>query len=311
MRFWLLSIGAGLTSALLYGGVISTNGWGGTPASLILVYFAQLPLMLIGLSFGSASGIIAGATGIIALFVAGGAIISGGFALGSAFPSALVSRQALLSRSAADGQIEWYPLGSVLAWLVLWGAAVTSVILLVLFSQQNDFPATLQVLLSSTLQKMAPHLSDADRHSLATTVSQILPGVTALSWLAMTVVNACLAQAIAKKLSLNMRQNSDISTLQLPRWLLIALAASALLGLLGSNVGYMAQNLLLIFLLPLFLVGLAVIHVFARQRQTLRPLILGISYGLIVIIGWPAVLVTGIGLIDQLVGLRQRMTGLA
>ena len=311
MRFWLLSIGAGLTSALLYGGVISTNGWGGTPASLILVYFAQLPLMLIGLSFGSASGIIAGATGIIALFVAGGAIISGGFAVGSAFPSALVSRQALLSRSTADGQIEWYPLGSVLAWLVLWGATVTSVILLVLFSQQHDFPATLQVLLSSTLEKMAPQLSDVDRHSLATTVSQILPGVTALSWLAMTVVNACLAQAIAKKLGLNMRQNSDISTLQLPRWLLIALAASALLGLLGSNIGYTAQNLMLIFLLPLFLVGLAVIHVFARQRQNLRPLILGISYGLIVIIGWPAVLVTGIGLIDQLVGLRQRMTGLA
>lgn len=311
MRFWLLSVGAGLTSALLYGGVISTNGWGGTPASLILVYFAQLPLMLIGLSFGSASGIIAGATGIIALFVAGGAIISGGFALGSAFPSALVSRQALLSRSAANGQIEWYPLGSVLAWLVFWGAAVTSVILLLLFSQQDDFPATLQVLLSNTLQKMAPQLSDVDRHSLATTVSQILPGITALSWLTMTVVNACLAQAIAKKLGLNMRQNSDISTLQLPRWLLIALPASALLGLLGSNVGYMAQNLLLIFLIPLFLVGLAVIHVFARQRQNLRPLILGISYGLIVIIGWPAVLVTGIGLIDQLVGLRKRMTGLA
>lgn len=311
MRFWLLSIGAGLTSALLYGGVISTNGWGGTPASLILVYFAQLPLMLIGLSFGSASGIIAGATGIIALFVAGGAIISGSFALGSAFPSVLVSRQALLSRSSADGQTEWYPLGAVLAWLVLWGAAVTSVILLLLFSQQDDFPATLQVALSSTLQKMAPQLSDVDRHSLATTVSQILPGITALSWLAMTVVNACLAQAIAKKLGLNMRQNSDISTLQLPRWLLIALAASALLGLLGSSIGYIAQNLLLVFLLPLFLVGLAVIHVFARQRQNLRPLILGISYGLIVIIGWPAVLVTGIGLIDQLVGLRQRMTGLA
>ncbi len=311
MRFWLLSIGAGLASAVLYGSVISTNGWGGTPASLILVYFAQLPLMLIGLSFGPASSVIAGTTGIIALFVAGGAVISGGFALGSAFPSALVSRQALLSRSAADGQTEWYPLGSVLAWLVFWGAAVMSVILLLLFTQQDDFPASLQTLVSSALQQIAPQLSDVDRRGVAVNVSAILPGIMTLSWLVMTVANACLAQAIAKKLGLNMRQNSDISTLQLPRWLLIALPAAALLGLLGSGIGYVAQNLLLVFLLPVFLIGLAVIHVFARQRQNLRPLILGISYGLIIIIGWPAVLVTGIGLIDQLVGLRQRMTGLA
>ena len=311
MRFWLLSVGAGLTSALLYGSVISTSEWGGTPASLILVYFAQLPLMLIGLSFGPASSIIAGATGIIALFAASGSIISGGFALGSAFPSALVSRQALLSRSTADGQTEWYPLGSVLAWIVFWGAAVMSVILLFLFAQQSDFPASLHALVSGALQQIAPQLSDVDRNRLAVNVSAILPGIMTLSWLVMTVVNACLAQAIAKKLGLNMRQNSDISTLQLPRWLLIALPVTAMLGLLGSSLGYIAQNLLLVFLLPVFLVGLAVIHVFARQRQNLRPLILGISYGLIVIIGWPAVLVTGIGLIDQLVGLRQRMTGLA
>lgn len=311
MRFWLLAIGAGLTSALLYGSIISTNGWGGSPVSLLLVYFAQLPLMLAGLSLGPIAGMVASTTGVIALFLLGSAMISGGFAIGTALPSVLVSRQALLMRSPSPERTEWYPLGSVLGWLVLWAGTITSIALILLLGQNENFYTDLQDMIGRILLQMVPQVSGAERDNLAETLAKILPGIIALSWLTMTVINACLAQSIAKKLHINTRPSADIVTLQLPRWLLVALPTAAFLGLWGNDMGYVAQNLLLVLLLPLFLVGLAVIHVFARNRQNFRSLILGFSYALILIIGWPAILVAGIGLVDQLVGLRQRMTDLA
>ena len=134
----------------------------------------------------------------------------------------------------------------------------------------------------------------------------ILPGTVALSWLVMLVVNGVLGQGLVSRFKRNLRPSPDFAMLELPNWLSI-LGAVLLIGatLLPGSLGYLAKNAAFIMALPFFLVGLSVIHVAAR-RLSAGMLLLVLFYILMMLFGWPVILVAFLGLIEQRAGFRQK-----
>ena len=64
----------------------------------------------------------------------------------------------------------------------------------------------------------------------------------------------------------------------------------------------------MILLVPFFYLGLAVVHTFARDSRY-RGWMLIATYGSMLILGWPVVLVAMLGLFEQGLGLRRRIAG--
>jgi hypothetical protein len=88
-----------------------------------------------------------------------------------------------------------------------------------------------------------------------------------------------------------------------PRWLAPVLAIAAVAALLPDEIGTIGANAAVITALPFMLVGLAVLHT-VSQRWPARGLALGLVYVTTVILGWPAIVVAALGIVDQWLPLR-------
>ena len=81
----------------------------------------------------------------------------------------------------------------------------------------------------------------------------------------------------------------------------------ALIGnLLGAEeLGYAAYNVAMVVAVPYFFLGLAVIHTLARRVASPTMILVGV-YGVIIVSMWAAVVVAGVGVAEQWIGLRDR-----
>ncbi len=140
----------------------------------------------------------------------------------------------------------------------------------------------------------------------------VLPGLGACSWLLVTAANGALAQGLLIRFARNLRPSPDLASFDLPRWLGLAVAATALLGVAApGTAGFVGENLCLILAMPYFFGGLALAHAAARRSGARAGhfMLLYLFLALIIVImSWVVIFgVAALGLIDQLVGLRQRL----
>src|SRR5690606_19499396 len=103
-----------------------------------------------------------------------------------------------------------------------------------------------------------------------------MPGVVAISWLLMTVVNATLAQGLLMRFGRNRRPPMRLADLVLPSWAapLFAIAVAAAMALPGM-VGFVALNVALILSLPFAFAGLSVVHAFAARQKSKTAFLIG------------------------------------
>jgi len=284
------AIGVGVVSAFLYLAVLF-GGFG----ALILGYLAPLPLFLAGLWLGSTASLLAGAAGTVAvLAVSSSVLVSLAYLVTAAVPVILVVRQALLARAAPDGSVEWYPPGRLLMALTgmglagLLGAAVLTL----------DQPGGLEGAVRETLGRMADQMFSAQGQPAPDPqdiwMAEVLPGFAVISWLVM-------------RFGRNKRPAMRLDDLELPRWLATAFLAAMLAASLAPDpVGFLAVNAALVLALPFAFAGLSVVHVFARSRSAKLPILVGF-YMFLFLFGWPIVLMVGLGMIEQWIGLRRRL----
>ena len=96
----------------------------GSPLGIMLVYLAPLPLLVVGLGFGSSAFGFAAAAGMAVALAFGGFTVAGLFGGMHVIPSWLIVQQALRpSASSPDG---WRPIGLILATLALFVAFVVT-----------------------------------------------------------------------------------------------------------------------------------------------------------------------------------------
>ncbi len=298
---FMAALGGGAVSALLYVSVMFAG-----VGALILGYLAPLPLLLVGLWFGFAAAAMAGAVGAVLVATAlGGFMGPLGYVLTGAVPAALVARQALLARQTETGNVEWYPPGLLLLGLTGFGIAAFFVAVVLALGE----PGGLEGMVRRTLQGMAQRFTASGSEPPppeAFWLAPALPGVVVVSWLVMTIVNAALAQGLLMRFGRNRRPPMRLADLELPGWVVLAFAGVVAAAMvLPDWLGFLALNVALVLSLPFGIAGLSVVHAFAN-RQTAKVALLVGFYLFLFLFGWPILLMIGLGVIEQWIGLRRR-----
>ncbi len=312
----LIALGAGVLAALAATAFLSR-----APGALMLVYFADLPLIMAGFAFGPQAAAIGGLAGFMTAGLIGGGLAAGIFGIMQALPVWLIVRQLLLQRPAAvagpdqtagpGGQVEWYPIGDMLCWLTVFAAAMLAVMSLTSMTGGQGLSVLVSTNLEEILNVMVPQWEDEHRASMVAVMVPMFPGAIAVSWLVMTIANATLGHGILIRLKKAIRPSPAYAALDLPQWISWPLVLSALLALLGSGeMEYTGRNLAMILVVPFFFLGLAVVHTWAR-RVSHSGMVLIAFYLVLVLSGWAAMGVVGIGIAELWVGLRHRMGGAA
>jgi len=284
---------AGLLAALLFLSLIH-----GAANGPLLAFFAPLPLMMAALGLEQAAAVMATSVGAMAVGLVGDWSFGLTFLALAGLPSLMVANRALLWRRAENGDIEWYPIGRLLAGLTVSAMAVFVAMALTLPPHSEGVRGWMVESLSRTLDAVGDEVTAEQRQLAASTLAAVLPGMVMTVWMLMAVVNALAAQAILVGLKRNRRPNPAYGGLDLPDWLGGVLLAAALLGAaVGGNVGYVAGNMAAVALVPFSLLGVATIH----RHVTARP---GAAVGLVFLYGvlvvfnvWALIPASGLGLV--------------
>jgi hypothetical protein len=293
-RWSLFALAGGIASALLY--LLLTSG---SPAALVLAYFSQTPLFMVGLGLGLTPALIACGVALVGLVAATELLTTLLFLVLSVVPVVYIVRQGLLSRPGAGGQVEWYPPGPLLGGITAYGLVLLGLVAVFYGGQVEEVSR-------QYLDKLA-QVSGGALGPRADMLARYIPGAVLASALLMTVVNATLAQGALSRMGHALRPSPQWRSITLPRWLTPALAVAALAAFLPDEVGVIGANSAVIVAMPFMLVGLAVLHTISKTWPA-RGLALGLIYATTVILGWPAILVAGLGVIDQWLPLRRGHT---
>jgi hypothetical protein len=285
----LFALAGGVTSALLY--LLLTTG---SPGALVLAYFSQTPLFLVGLGLGLTPAVIACGVAMVGLAAAAELATAGLFLALTAIPVLYIVRQGLLSRRTGTGVVEWYPPGPLLGGLTIYGLALLAIITIwyggALEEASLRYIARLAQVSGGTLPQ-------------AQALARYIPGAVLVSGILMAVVNAALAQGALARMGHALRPSPAWSSTVVPRWLAPVLAIAVAAAFVPDEIGTIGANAALIAALPFMLAGFAVLHA-VSQRWPARGLALGLVYATIVLVGWPAILVAALGLVDQWLPLR-------
>ena len=297
------AIGGGAVSAFFYLAVL----FGGAGA-LILGYLAPLPLFLVGLWLGASASIVAGLAGTVAVLAASSSLlVSLAYLMTGALPVILAVRQALLARTAADGSIEWYPPGRLLMGLTGLGLAALLGAVILTLDQPDGLEGAVRDTLTRMLEQLFAGGDDSAQEPQLAWMARVLPGFVVVSWLIMTVVNGALAQGALMRFGRNRRPPMRLVDLELPRWLSpVFLAVVLAAAVAPETVGFLALNTAVILALPYAFAGLSVVHAVARSRSAKMPILIGF-YMFLFLFGWPILLMVGLGMIEQWIGLRRRL----
>jgi hypothetical protein len=299
-----IALAAGLASALMFASITS-----GAPISLLLINLAPLPLMVVGVVWGPLSAAVGGivATTVIAgLF---GLPYSGMFAVVNALPAWWLAHLVLLARplpkDAAvpnpDDTLEWYPVGGMLLWIVVFATIITAITLLMMGTDAAAIQNTLRRGWGDLLASAGLALSDSTLDALV----MIAPIGAEMAAVAMLTLNLWLAAKIAATSGRLHRRWPDLKNTALPTMTIAALFAAIVCCFSGGLPGMLAQVVTAGLSIAYAVTGFAVLHTLTLAMKS-RALWLGCAYAVVAGFAWALLAVALLGLADAVFGLRQR-----
>jgi uncharacterized protein YybS (DUF2232 family) len=315
-RQWVAGGAAGFASAflLLAGSVF------GSPGAVLLMYLSPLPLAMAGLAAGMPAlvGALIIGTGVTVLRVGE---LGFGHLVVAGLPVAVLVRQALLARGADGagekapdvvGGMQWYPLGWLAAWLAGMAALLLLVAALLASGEPGGLAGWFEVRLTAIAEQLKPNLSAvAPGANLADAVpglARTMPTLIAIIWMVVIAANMALAQGVVAKFGRNLRPSPRFEELVLPHGCGLALAAAAVLSFLPGDFGPVGAALLAVMCMAYLFQGLAVLHAAAR-RTPMPGVILAGMYVVVIVLGFPALLIVGLGVLDDWFRFRRRFGG--
>lgn len=316
MQFVIIGIGAGVAAALLFASVTS-----GIWLSIPLFYLAPLPIMIAGLGWSHWAALIASLTGAVALGTVFGVVFLFAFLAGAGVPAWWLGYLAMLARpAAADGTggqkptatLEWYPPGRLVIWAALLAALVVIVAIPNFGTDAESFRAGLRGALNTVLRAeiAAPAGTPSGMPARADRLIEFLVSAIPLAAAVLATItnlfNLWLAARIVRFSGRLARPWPQLSDLRFPPLLAAALALAVAFsfvdGLLGIVAGIASATLLLAY----GVLGFAVLHAITQGLQ-IRPILLGLAYAAVFLIGWPMLALCLLGLIDTAFDLRGRV----
>lgn len=301
--FALAAAGAGVLSAVFHALLLT-----GSLGAFVFAYLAQLPLFAVGLWMGFGAAAFAGAVAVAALTAAGGFVFAIAYLVANAAPAVAVTWLAQLNRRRDDGGIDWYPAGLLVAWLVSFGAVAFLVVCVVLSGELGGAEALVRRFLEAGLRAFTTAGDDAAIARSAGALARVFPGMIGGSWIAMIIANAVLAQALLVRVRRNLRPSPRMTEIDLPEWMLPALAICVLGAFMPGTAGFIGGNLTLIFFVGYALVGLGVIHALLARLPN-RSGLLSVTYLFMFLFGWPLIIAALLGVAEPWLKLRRRAAG--
>ncbi|WP_134499533.1 DUF2232 domain-containing protein [Microvirga pakistanensis] len=309
MNFIVTGIGAGLVSALLTVVVVKE-----TMLAVLLAMLAPLPILIVALGWNHRSGLVATLAGGLAIAAFTTSFVSAiGFVAITGLPAWWLAYLALLGRQGADGTMEWYPTGRLLAWVA--ATAAITIVATGVISSGGDY---------SVFQGKSRQISEAfvalafdapeqgseeAREALTNTLATMTPALSAFGFTFFLGLYLWLAGKIVSASGRLPRPWSPVPELAMPRIVLWAPALAFVLIQFEGFVGALGYALFGALLMAFTLQGLAVIHE-RTQGKPGRGLILAVLYALLFLT--QGIMVTALslfGLADTIFGLRRRFGG--
>jgi len=307
----LIAMAAGCASALMFASIVS-----GALISLLLFYLAPLPLMMAALGWGPLSATIGGisaATGLGAIF---GLPYCIAFVLTVALPAWWLGHLALLGRPAANGvssgngaspaapDLEWYPVGRILIWVTGFAALTTMAALLTLGTDAATITGALRRGLLRIIGQSDPATSAEIEQRIDALVS-IAPAAAALVAMLTLTLNLWLAAKITATSARLHRPWPDLKSAALPPMTLAALCVAIAFCFAGGLLAILGQIVTAALMMAYAFTGFAVLHTLTLASKN-RAIWLCCTYVLVLVIGWPILLMVALGLADAIFGFRQR-----
>ncbi|HSO42291.1 MAG TPA: DUF2232 domain-containing protein [Rhodospirillales bacterium] len=296
----LIAVGGGGLSA-----AASLAGQFGVPGAVLVACLAPLPLLAIGLALGPKAAAAAAGTGILFALAVAGLAAASVYAGLHALPAALVVDRALAGGVSADGaRAAGVALASLAIFVAILAATIASI-----GRGDAGIEATVRGFLDEGLAATMGGLPVDARLRFIETAAPMFVGLSGTSWQLLIAVNGLIAQRIVSRPGQAVRQTPAWSRRTLPDWLAWPLVGAAAISLVtGGDAQYLARNVAMILATPYFFLGLTVVHALARRTGGKAPL-LTVFYIILVIFTLVAgAIVAGLGMIEQWVGLRERIT---
>ncbi len=303
MREFALALAGGLVSGGLFVALAT-----GSLGAMIFAYLSQVPLFLVGLSLGNSALLVAGAAALLVVGLTGGLVTAALLAAGAVVPIYILVRQALLSRTGEHG-LEWYPAELLVGWLIAMAAAGVAVAGLLLAGHPEGAESGVREMLTQALQLMSAEqaIADATIEEFAAAFAAVFLGTTAVSWIMMMAVNGSLAQGVLAGFGRNLRPTPEVSAITIPRWTYSAFGVALLIAVAaGGTLGYIGRNLAITFAAAFFFQGLAVVHALVGHWSA-RTVSLIAFYLVLIVFGWPVIIVMALGIAEPLLRLRARI----
>jgi len=299
-----IALAAGLASALMFASITS-----GAPISLLLINLAPLPLMVVGLVWGRLGAAVGGIAAMVVIASLFGLPYCLAFVVASALPAWWLGHLVLLSRPIAkdvgsaspDRALEWYPVGRILLWIVIFATVITAATLLTMGSDGPTIQNTIRKGWLDLLEAAGLTLNDSTMDALV----MIAPIGAEIAAVVMLTLNLWLAAKIAATSGRLQRPWPDLKNTALPTITIAALAATVALCFSGGLLAILAQILAAGLSIAYAMTGFAVLHTLTLAMKS-RALWLGCVYAIVAGFAWALLAIALLGLADAVFGLRQR-----
>jgi hypothetical protein len=301
-----LIIGAacGLASALLF--YAATRG--AAALGFVLFILTPLPSAIAGLCWGWPAAVAAGLAGASAM--AGLALpqFGIGYFLAIGVPAAGLAYLSNLGRNRAEGSVDWYPAGWILAALVIY-AGLFPILIAPLFGGSY---AILQVPYQEFVRlfsnRMGQPMTDAQAQAWGSLLVEVTPASIAAYFLLIWVINAYLAGRIARGSGRLLRPWPDLHRLEYPSGTSLLFGAAILATMLQGVPRVIGTAMSGAMLVGFALIGLAILHCISKGRI---PWMLWLSYALLLTPVAPYVVIglALVGLADGFLNIRDRVAG--
>ncbi|HET7889242.1 MAG TPA: DUF2232 domain-containing protein [Bradyrhizobium sp.] len=297
-----IALAAGIASALMFASITS-----GAAISLLLINLAPLPLMVVGLAWGPFSAALGGIAATLVIASLFGLPYCIAFALVNVLPAFWLSHLVLLARppehvpAGSDEALEWYPVGRVLLWIVVFATILTAATLLTLGTDAATIHKTLRTGWTELVEAAGLTLNEATLDALVS----VAPIGAEIAAVAMLTLNLWLAAKIAAMSGRLHRPWPNLKNTALPITTIAVLFAAIICCFAGGLLAIMAQVLTSGLSIAYAFTGFAVIHTLTLAMKS-RALWLGCIYAVVAGFAWALLAVALLGLADAVFGLRER-----
>jgi hypothetical protein len=309
MQIVLIGIAAGVASALVFASIAS-----GSALSIPLFYLAPLPILIAAMGWSQVSGLIAAGIAALGLGIAFGSMLFVVFLVGVGLPAWWLGYLALLARpvtNGAPGHLEWYPIGRLVIWAALLGSLVVMAVMLRFGFDAESIQSGLRRALEILFQVRAGPDGNAPARTVEigdfiAWLTVWIPRIAAIPTILASLLNLWLAARVVNASGRLKRPWPDLSAITFPSWVPLLLAAVIAGTFAPGLVGLVCWVLTASMLTAYTLLGFAVLHAATRSLSG-RVFILGGTYLSVMLLGWPALAVAIIGLLDAALDIRGRI----